>query len=77
MLVLSRKEGEGLLLGDDIEIKVTEISKGVIKLGIKAPKDLLVLRSELAEQIKKINKDASHADEKSIELLSKVLKVKS
>ena len=43
MLVLSRKEGEGLLLGDDIEIKVTEISKGVIKLGIKAPKDLLVL----------------------------------
>jgi carbon storage regulator len=59
MLVLSRKEGEGIRLGDGIEIEVVSISKGVVRLGIKAPKDVLILRSELAKAVEETNKAAS------------------
>lgn len=50
MLILSRKLGESILVGD-IEIKVTEIGKDKIKLGIEAPKSCRILRKELTETI--------------------------
>ena len=55
MLVLSRKMGESILLDDKITIKVMEISKGIVKLGIEAPKEMLILRKELEEAVKEIN----------------------
>lgn len=58
MLVLSRKEGEGIRLGDGIELEVVSIGKGVVRLGIKAPKDVLILRSELAKAVEATNKAA-------------------
>jgi len=59
MLVLSRKEGEGIRLGDGIELEIISIGKGVVRLGIKAPKDVLILRSELAKAVEQTNKAAS------------------
>jgi carbon storage regulator len=47
MLVLSRKMGEKILIGTDIEIQVVWIERGKIRLGIKAPRDVPVLRGEL------------------------------
>ncbi|MHC4270675.1 MAG: carbon storage regulator CsrA [Planctomycetota bacterium] len=47
MLVLSRKLGESLIIGDNIKITVEEISKGQIKLGIEAPKDVAICREEV------------------------------
>ncbi len=47
MLVLSRKEGERLKLGDSIYITVVRVSGDKVRLGIEAPSDLLVLREEL------------------------------
>jgi len=47
MLVLSRKEGERIKLGDSIVITVVRVSGEKVRLGIKAPGDLLVLREEL------------------------------
>ena len=47
MLVLSRKEGEKIRLGDDILITVVKISSDKVRLGIKAPSNVLVLRDEL------------------------------
>ena len=47
MLVLSRKPGEKLQIGDDITITVLESRGRVLKLGIEAPKDVRVLRGEL------------------------------
>ncbi|QDU95901.1 carbon storage regulator [Lignipirellula cremea] len=47
MLVLSRKEGERLKLGDSIVITVVRVSGEKVRLGIEAPADLLVLREEL------------------------------
>jgi len=47
MLVLTRKIGEKVVLGDEIEIAVVDIRGNQVRLGISAPKTLPVLRSEL------------------------------
>lgn len=46
MLVLRRRAGEAILLGDDIEIEVLEISRSRVKLGLRAPAHLPVIRKE-------------------------------
>lgn len=55
MLILTRKDGESIQIADDIEITVLSSSKGMTKLAIKAPKSLMILRSELLNQIKDEN----------------------
>ena len=78
MLVISRKIDERIKIGEDIEIVVIGFDKNQVKLGIKAPKHITILRNELIEQIKKENKKATK--EVNINLLrdiTKNLKVKS
>lgn len=59
MLILSRKTGEEIILGNDIVIKITETGKGSVKLGIEAPKEMIILRGELKEKIRQSNEEAS------------------
>ena len=47
MLILTRKMGESIMVGDDIEIKVTQIRWGSVRIGISAPQDQVILRKEL------------------------------
>ncbi|MCL2743805.1 MAG: carbon storage regulator CsrA [Planctomycetaceae bacterium] len=47
MLVLTRKEGEQIQIGDDVTITVVRLNNGQVRLGIEAPKSTPVLRSEL------------------------------
>ena len=47
MLILQRKIGESLLIGEDISIQVLSIEAGRVRLAIEAPKELSILRSEL------------------------------
>ena len=47
MLVLRRRAGEAILIGDDIEIEFLELSSQSVKVGIKAPKEICILRKEL------------------------------
>jgi len=47
MLVLSRKIGESILIGDNVVVTVREMHGGRIRLAIEAPQDVLVLRNEL------------------------------
>ncbi len=44
MLVLTRRLGEGLIIGDNIKITIEKISKRQIKIGIEAPKDVVIAR---------------------------------
>lgn len=46
MLVVRRRAGEAIVLGEDIEIEVIEISRTRVKLGIRAPREVTVLRRE-------------------------------
>ena len=47
MLILTRRLNEAIKIGDDIEVMVTAITPGYIKLGVKAPSDVNVVRTEL------------------------------
>jgi carbon storage regulator len=49
MLVIRRRAGESLFIGDDVEIRILEMGTSQVKLGIEAPKDIKVLRSEVRE----------------------------
>ena len=55
MLVISRKKGESLLIGDDIEITVEKIDTSSVKISIKAPKEKVILRKEVYEKVKDEN----------------------
>lgn len=59
MLILSRKEEESIIIGDNIKIKVVSIDRGSVKLGFEAPGDLLILREELKKAIQDSNIEAS------------------
>jgi len=59
MLVLKRNEGESILIGDGIEIKVLECSNGIVKLGIEAPKDVKIIRKELVLEVQNENKESA------------------
>jgi carbon storage regulator len=47
MLVIRRRPGESLFIGDDVELEVLEIAGSQVKLGIRAPKEVTVLRAEI------------------------------
>lgn len=51
MLVLSRKVGERILLGEEIVISVVRIGPNTVKIGIDAPKDLNIVREELCVEV--------------------------
>ena len=53
MLVLSRKETEALLIGENIEISIVEIKGKQVKLAVKAPKEVKILRAELTNSDEK------------------------
>lgn len=58
MLVLTRKKGETIMIGDQIEVKVISVDGDQVKLGIVAPKSVKVHRSEVFEAIQQQNKEA-------------------
>ncbi|MDO4570491.1 MAG: carbon storage regulator [Planctomycetia bacterium] len=47
MLVLSRKIGERILIGEDIAITIVRISQGTVRIGVEAPRDMAVVREEV------------------------------
>jgi carbon storage regulator len=62
MLVLKRKAGESVMIGDGIEIQVLEITSDGIKLGFIAPKHVQIMRKELYESIREENLKAGQQD---------------
>jgi carbon storage regulator len=62
MLVLARKKGESILIGESIEISILDVANDIIKIGITAPREIGILRKELYLSVEDMNKNA----EKSI-----------
>ncbi|MDZ4656720.1 MAG: carbon storage regulator [Bythopirellula sp.] len=52
MLVVSRKVGERILIGDQISVTVIKVGSGGVRIGIQAPKEMAVVREELAKQVR-------------------------
>ncbi len=63
MLVLTRKVGESIHIGDDILIKIVEVSGKSVRVGIDAPRSISILRQEVYENIQKENILSSKAKE--------------
>lgn len=61
MLVLTRRNNEAVMLGDDIKITVLEIDNDRVKIGIDAPQAMKILRAELLAEIREANRDAARA----------------
>ena len=61
MLILTRKVGESIMIGDSVEVKVLGLRAGQIKIGIEAPKDLKVHREEIYERIQAEQEDERQA----------------
>jgi carbon storage regulator len=55
MLVLTRKADQSIMIGDDIEIVVSSIEGNAVRIGIKAPRDLKILRKETFEEVRQEN----------------------
>jgi len=55
MLVLTRKRGQSILIQNDIEIYISSMDGDSVKIGIKAPDNVVILRKELVEEVKANN----------------------
>ena len=71
MLVLSRKKDESIMIGDQIELKILSVEGDQVKIGIVAPKNVKVYRSEVYEIIQNENKQAQNLPISIFEQLSK------
>jgi len=58
LLVLTRKQGQSIRIGDDIIVKIIDIDGSQVKIGIEAPKGVLIFREELYEKLRESNIEA-------------------
>jgi carbon storage regulator len=73
MLVLTRKSGEGIIIGEDIRITILENKEGRIRIGIEAPPEKKIYRTEVYERICQENKEASQWDINKLDVLNSLL----
>ncbi len=70
MLVLTRKKGQALMIGHDIELSIIDIQGDQVRIGINAPKSVAIHRKEVYEEIRKENISAVAGKETDIQLLN-------
>jgi carbon storage regulator len=74
MLILGRRKGESILIGDDIEITIVDIQGDYIRMGIQAPREVSIVRKEIKEQIREENIKAAEKPEGLPALLEEMKK---
>jgi carbon storage regulator len=73
MLIITRKLGEEITIGDDIVITLLEIKSGQVKIGIKAPKDITIHRREIYERIRQENMKSIQINESDLKAAAEIL----
>jgi carbon storage regulator len=76
MLVLTRKKGQSLMIGHDIEISIIDIQGDQVRIGINAPKNITIHRKEIYEEIRKENLSAIVSKNTDIQALNEKFKKK-
>ena len=73
MLVLTRRAGESVMIGDDVVITVLEARGDVIRLGIEAPRDVQVHREEVYRELQAANCEAASSTEEAVRALTRMI----
>lgn len=74
MLVLSRRVGESIVIGDDVTVTVLEVRGDVVRIGIDAPRSVTVHRAELLAELAESNVAAASPSEDAIASLARAVK---
>jgi carbon storage regulator len=70
MLVLSRRVGESIVIGDDVTVTVLDVRGDVVRVGINAPRSVTVHREELLRELEETNRAAASASEDAVASLA-------
>ena len=73
MLVLTRKRGEQILIGDDIVITILDAKGDGVRVGIDAPRGVVIHRLEVMQAVTEANLEASHTDDAQGQALAGLL----
>ena len=73
MLILSRRPGESVVLGDDVTITILEVRGDVVRVGIDAPRSLAVHRAELLVQLEENNREAASRTDDAVASIAEAL----
>ena len=77
MLILTRKSGEGIRIGDSITLKIIEIRGNQVRLGVDAPKNVSVHREEIYDLIRDQNEMAAQSIPDNPEILTTLWKAQN
>ncbi|GGQ42165.1 carbon storage regulator CsrA [Couchioplanes azureus] len=72
MLVLTRKAGESVMIGDDVVVTVLEARGDVIRIGIQAPRDVQVHREEVYQELRNANREAASPTDAAVRALTEM-----
>lgn len=68
MLVLARKKGESIIIGDNVEVVILSVEGDTVRLGINAPKSVQIHRKEIYDSIQESNKEAVQTKAMAVDL---------
>ena len=74
MLVLTRRTGESLMIGDEVVVTILEVRGEVVRLGIRAPRDIQVHREEIYNELKLANAAAASPSDGAVLALTRLLR---
>jgi carbon storage regulator len=74
MLVLTRRAGESVMIGDDVIITVLEARGDIVRLGIEAPREVQVHREEVYRELQAANREAASPTEDAVETVTKMMR---
>lgn len=74
MLVLSRRVGESVVVGDDITITVLDVRGDVVRVGIDAPRSVAVHRAELLQELADTNQESASPSDDAVASLAEALR---
>ena len=74
MLVLTRRSGESVMVGDDVVITVLDTRGDIVRLGIMAPRSIQVHREEVYRELQRANREAASPSEMAVEALRRALR---
>jgi len=74
MLVLTRRAGESVMIGDDVVVTVLETRGDVVRIGINAPRSVQVHREEVYQELQAANREAASPDDDAVRAVTELLR---